>query len=544
VRGNTITSQDALNATHRVRYGVARETRATVLRCFLLAAVLLVMVACGANPISSATSSIEPSGPVAVEPQRDWGDAIIYFVIPDRFSDGDSGNNSKVDLKNPGGWHGGDFAGLEAQLDEITSLGATAIWITPVQLQIPNPSIVPGVPELGIGFFEHHGFHGYWMEDFNTVEPHLGDEAALKSLVDAAHARGLKVLLDVVYNHSGYGSKFETDPEFRGWVRTRPMDCGADRELCQVGGLPDFDTEREDVRRYLLDANIGLAQRTGVDGFRLDTLWHINHEFWALHRDQTRRILGDDFFLLGEVWGGDARVLDQWFEPDEIDGGFDFSFKGSCQGFAKGRGRTIAFSRYLVKRHVLRDGYQLAHYLSTHDEPLALHELDDDVPRFKLCSAIQMAILGMPVIYYGEEVARSGSVWPTNRNDMPWGDRDIRPGKGIGRDEGLRDYYRKIIAARRDHPALSRGEYVELSTEGDLLVFAKRDEETNDAVIVAVNRGDAAATAQVAVPAEWGSVGAREIISGSRLPAGATLEVIVPGRTAQYWVADVTATGG
>ena len=227
MRGNTIASQNTLNATHRV----ASETRAIAissptkaLRPFLIAAVLLVMVACGADPISRVTSSSEPSGPVAVEPQRDWDDAIIYFVIPDRFSDGDSGNNSKVDLKNPGGWHGGDFVGLEAQLDEITSLGATAIWITPVQLQIPKPSIVPGVPELGIGFFEHHGFHGYWIEDFNTIEPHLGDEAALKSLVDAAHARGLKVLLDVVYNHSGYGSKFETDPEFQGWVRTRPMD--------------------------------------------------------------------------------------------------------------------------------------------------------------------------------------------------------------------------------------------------------------------------------------------------------------------------------
>ena len=515
-----------------------------MVRSFMLVSVLLALSACVSAPSSETSSSSAPVGPVSIEPQRDWDDAVVYFVIPDRFADGDSSNNASVDLKNPGGWHGGDFAGLEAQLDEISSLGATAIWITPVQLQISQPSIVPGVPELGIGFFEHHGFHGYWMDDFDSIEPQLGDEAALKSLVDAAHSRGLKVLLDVVYNHSGYGSRFETDPQYRGWVRTRPVDCGADRELCQVGGLPDFDTEREDVRRYLLDANIGIAQRAGVDGFRLDTLWHINHDFWQLHREETRRVLGEDFFLLGEVWGGDAQVLDQWFEPDEIDAGFDFSFKGSCQGFVKGRGRTIAFSRYLAKRHVVRDGYQLAHYLSTHDEPMALHELDNNVPRFKLCAAIQMAILGMPVIYYGEEVARSGSVWPTNRNDMPWGKRDIRPGKGVKRDEGLRDYYRKIIAARRAHPALARGEYVELSTDGDLLVFAKRHEESGDAVIVAVNRGDAAATVQFAVPAEWGSASAREIISGSRLPAGATLEVTVPGRTAQYWAADVAATRG
>jgi alpha-amylase len=175
---------------------------------------------------------------------------------------------------------------------------------------------------------------------------------------------------------------------------------------------------------------------------------------------------------------------------------------------------------------------------------MALHELDNNVPRFKLCAAIQMAILGMPVIYYGEEVARSGSVWPTNRNDMPWGKRDIRPGKGVKRNEGLRDYYRKIIAARRAHPALARGEYVELSTDGDLLVFAKRHAESGDAVIVAVNRGDAATVVQLAAPVEWGNSGAREIISETTLPAAAALELTVPGRTAQYWVADTAATGG
>ncbi|MDJ0928765.1 MAG: alpha-amylase family glycosyl hydrolase [Gammaproteobacteria bacterium] len=502
-------------------------------------AFLLGLAGCATTP----TSPTPTASPIAVEPQRDWSDAIIYFVITDRFSDGDTTNNLNVDLDNPGGWHGGDFAGLEAQLDEITSLGATAIWITPVQLQITNPSIVPGIPELGLDFFEHHGFHGYWMDDFNAIEPRLGDEAALKSLVDAAHARGLKVLLDVVYNHSGYGSRYETDPQYRGWVRTREVDCGADRETCQVGGLPDFDTEREDVRRYLLDANISLAERTGIDGFRLDTVWHINHDFWRLHRDETRSRLGQDFFLLGEVWGGDAQVMDQWFEPDEMDAGFDFSFKGSCQGYVLGRGRTIAFSRYLQKRHRVRDGYHLAHYLSTHDEPMSLHELDDDKEKFALCAAVQMAVLGMPVIYYGEEVARGGSVWPTNRKNMPWAPRKVAPGKRDKRNEDMRSYYQKLIAARRTHPALSRGEYVELSTEGDLLVFAKRHTESGDAVIVAINRGTETLSAQVDAPAEWETAAAQDAIGGSTMSVQSNkFTLSVPAVTAQYWVE--VPTGG
>ena len=506
-------------------------------------AFTLASAACGNAPQSFATPGV--TGPTTVEPQRDWSEAIIYFVITDRFANGDRSNDAHVDLANPGGWHGGDFAGLEAQLDEITSLGATAIWITSVQLQISQPSIVPGIPELGLDFFEHYGFHGYWIEDFEAIEPRLGDEAALTSLVDAAHARGLKVLLDVVYNHSGYGSKFESDAAYRGWVRTRPVDCGTDRETCQVGGLPDFDTERDDVRRYLLDANIGLAERVGVDGFRLDTVWHINHEFWELHREETRRRLGDDFFLLGEVWGGDARVLDAWFEPDELDAGFDFGFKGSCQAFVKGRGRTIAFSRYLQKRHRIREGYHLAHYLSTHDEPMGLYELDDDRQKFALCAAVQMAVVGMPVIYYGEEVARGGSVWPTNRNDMPWGKRDILPGKGDKRDEEMREFYRKLIATRRTHPVLSRGEYVELSTDGDLLVFAKRDPESDDAVIVAVNRGADEISVEVEAPGEWGGRGGRDAIGGATIPTDNNkLTLNVPGGRAQYWVMDTAGAGG
>jgi alpha-amylase len=114
-------------------------------------AFTLAIAACGSVPQSSATPGV--TGPTTVEPQHDWSEAIIFFVIPDRFADGDRSNNADVDLANPGGWHGGDFAGLEAQLDEITSLGATAIWITPVQLQISQPSIVPGIAELGLDFF-------------------------------------------------------------------------------------------------------------------------------------------------------------------------------------------------------------------------------------------------------------------------------------------------------------------------------------------------------------------------------------------------------
>ena len=506
--------------------GTERNARSRTAR-FTLAAVAAVLTGFALAGCQSSGSkggagqaSAAAAGPVSVQPQRSWDDAIIYFALVDRFADGDSTNNKNVQPGNPGGWHGGDLKGLAQQLDEIADLGATAIWINPVQLQIPDPLFASGPAETGTqNGFEHWGFHGYWMEDFAQLDPQFGTEDDLRALVEAAHARGIKILLDVVYNHSGYGSRYETDPQFKGWVRKKLTDCSADPITCQVGGLPDFVTEDPTVADYLLTSTIGIAERTGVDGFRLDTVKHIDHPFWQEHRARTRAAMGDDFFLLGEVWGGSATVLDEWFVNDEMDSGFDFTFSGSCRSFVEGKGRTIAFAAYLEKRHRVRDGYYLAHYLSSHDEPMALYELGYDVDKFRMCVALQMTSLGIPVIYYGEEVARKGSVWPTNRKNMPWGERDVRPGNGVERDESLRAYYQKLIQIRRDHRALSRGNYTRLYWEGDLLMFSRVDEESGDAVVVAVNRGSVEATGSVPTPAAWGEQVIRELITEKGLEA-------------------------
>jgi glycosidase len=500
-------------------------------------ALVLALAGCATGP-SSAPSASRPEGPVTVLPQRDWSDAVLYFVVLDRFADGSATNNTNVDRANPGGFHGGDLVGLTAQLDEIAELGATAIWITPIARQIDY--CPPAQPPAGVtvpgGWFEHCGFHGYWADDYQTIDPRFGTEAELKALVEAAHARGIKVLLDVVYNHVGYDSRYLKDPAKTGWFRTKPVDCAADPLTCQVGGLPDFRTELPEVQDYLLEAQLGLAARTGLDGFRLDTVKHVEHEFWQRHRRETRERLGADFFLLAEVWGGSATVLDDYFAADEMDAGFDFTFKGSCESFVQGKGRTIAFASYLEKRHRVRDGYHLAHYMSSHDEPMALHNLGGDLDAFRLCVALKMTSLGIPTIYYGEEVARSGSVWPLNRNDMPWGKRDVLPGKGVTRDEDLRDYYRKLIEARRQHTALSRGAYKSLSFDGDLLVFERFDAAAGNAVVVAVNRGKAEASAAVAAPAAWtGPVG--EVLTGAAAAvSGGQLKVVVPPRQARVYV--------
>jgi len=436
----------------------------------------------------------------------DWSDDVVYFVLIDRFADGDSANDRGVERRNPGGFHGGDLRGLTQQLDELADLGVTALWINPVQKQIAQCPYANAPAKLGIPEFRHCGFHGYWIDDFTALDPHFGDIGDLKKLVEEAHKRHIKVLLDVVYNHAGYGSSYEArrTSDGQSWLRFGEGNCEVDPVTCRVGGLPDFRTELPEVGDYLLQANIDLARQAGVDGFRLDTFKHIETDFWLEHRRRTRAGIGKDFFLLAEHWGGDAKSLDPYFAQDEIDAGFDFSFKGSCEAFANGRGRAVAYGSYLGSRHKVRKGYLLAHYLSSHDEPMALYNLNNDKDKFRICAAIQMTSLGLPVIYYGEEVARAGSEWPLNRTNMPWGERDIKPGKGAARDEAMRDYYKALLQIRRDHPALRRGDYTLLSgPQEPVLAYVRHDAASGDSVLVLVNREDKALTANFLLPDAW-----------------------------------------
>jgi len=461
---------------------------------------------------------------------------VLYFVVLDRFADGDPGNDAGVDRTAKGAFHGGDLKGLTARLDDIADLGATALWITPVVKNIPGPVTGAGFPDWG--------YHGYWADDFLSLDPRFGSEEDLKTLVAEAHRRGMKVLLDVVYNHAGYESRYLGDPKTKDWFRREDRGtCGTDDLTTCVAGLPDFKTERPEVADYLLNAQIGWAEKAGLDGFRLDTVKHVDHPFWQEHRKRTRERLGKNFFLIGEVWGGDAQSLDPWFAGDEMDAGFDFSFQGSAVGFLERRGRTAAFDHYLKGRDKVRAGYLLSPYLSSHDVPGALSLLGGDVAKFRLAALLELTVSGLPMIYYGEEVARAGGDWPENRSDMPWGSRDVLPGKGRPRNEALRADYKKLIAIRRAHPALSRGTYETVSTDGDLLVFLRRDGAAKDVVVVAVNRGAAPATAKFAVPPEWTGGTLGDALSGEAVPPVAgSLEITVPPLGAR--ILTLNPTGG
>jgi glycosidase len=492
-----------------------------------LAAVLAV--ACtGTQPAPRVAA--QPDRRIRVVPQVSWSEAILYFAITDRWADGDLGNDANVDRAAQGAFHGGDLVGLRQHLDEIAGLGATAIWITPVVKNIDGFVTGAGFPDWA--------YHGYWADDFLKLDPRFGSEAELKAFVDECHRRGIKVLLDVVYNHAGYGTHYLNDPQTKGWLRSEERGtCGQDDLTTCVAGLPDWKTEQPEVAEFLLQAQIAWARRSGVDGFRLDTVKHVGHPFWQEHRKRTRAELGGSFFLLGEVWGGDAQVLDPYFADDELDAGFDFGFQGSVLAFVQGRGRAVAFDRYLKSRERVRPGYLLVDFLSSHDVPGALFQLGGDTRQFRLAAVLQFTSIGIPMIYYGEEVGRIGGEWPDNRSDMPWDGRTILPGEGKPRDEALRSDYVRLIAIRRAHPALSRGVHEKLVAEGDVLVFLQQDSSSGDAVVVAVNRGEAAQVAKFPAPERWGSGPVRDEWNGVAVPlTDGIVEATLDGKTARILV--------
>ncbi len=371
-------------------------------------------------------------------------------------------DNEGVDLENPFAFHGGDLKGLTERLDYIADLGATAIWLTPVNQQ--GPSI-----EVAEGTFQPH--HGYWADDFNAIDPRYGTEDDLRALVEAAHARGIKVLLDVVYNHVGYNAT---------WTKTRPhwlrqgAECGGDAITLCLAGLPDLKTERFDVRSAILDAHIGLAERTGVDGFRLDTYKHIDPDFWAAHRVVTRLRLGEDFFLLGEIWDGDKYLAKAPFEADTLDGIFDFTFRDHVQKMLTGIEEPERFARYFTNRHDIEGDKVLAPFLSNHDMPMLLAMMRGDTAKLRQAFALLMFAEGPPVISWGEEQGRRGKAWPLNREDMDW----------TGGDTALTDDVKALIALRRAEPDMRGGPVQTVYAANGLLILRR------GAVTLALNLSD------------------------------------------------------
>ncbi|MGI8779523.1 MAG: alpha-amylase family glycosyl hydrolase [Solirubrobacteraceae bacterium] len=509
-------------------------------------------------------------------------DENFYFVMADRFENGDKGNDlgglpapkmeSGFDPKDRGFYHGGDLKGLLAQIDYIQGLGTDSIWLTP---SFKNKAVQPEDRSAG--------YHGYWITDFTQIDPHLGTNDDLRALVDEAHKRGMKVYFDIITNHTadviGYaegarkayvgkderpyldasgaafddrdfagGSTFpaldaatsfpyrpvldppETDLKVPAWLndvtlyhnRGDTTFVGEDSLYGDFFGLDDLFTEHPRVVRGMIDVYKRWIGDFGVDGFRIDTMKHVNDEFWrqfgpevlAYARAQGKR----EFFMFGEVFDTRQSFTSHFTTSDRMQAVLDFPFQAAAQGFAADSKATDELRTFFENDDWYTDAdsnaYQLPTFLGNHDMGRIGRFIDvanagasdaERLARDRLAHELMYLSRGNPVVYYGDEQGFVGDGGDQlARQDMfasevpEYNDDDL-----IGTDsttamanfDTRHPLYRgiaRLAALTRAHPVLRDGAHQHrFSNAGPgVYAFSRLDRRRQREYVVALNNAE------------------------------------------------------
>jgi len=483
---------------------------------------------------------------VAVKPRTftgdldfDWDESRIYFLLTDRFYDGDETNNINVDKSHLEAYHGGDFRGLIDKLDYLDELGINTLWITPI---VDNIDFNQGA---GFGG-KQYGYHGYWAKDFTKLDEHLGDIETFKELIEKAHDRGIKIMVDVVLNHTGYGLKpgdsqagvtEEDKARFKDMLRTNGLSANINPIKGELDGLPDFITENADVREQIIEWQTGWLERARtdrgdtIDYFRVDTVKHVETTTWVAFKNALTAI-DPGFKLLGEYFGGTVEGDGGMLESGQMDALLDFGFKAQARNFANGS--IDAVDAYLQDRESkLSNTKMMAQFLSSHDEDGFLsHYVDGDKSKLMLAAALQITAKGIPVIYYGEELGRSGA----NARDMSQGqfseNRSAMPWERLDEEQQLHEHYTKLLHIRAKYSKLyAKGERSKLAGSDELGYLAFNKKYGNDNIVTAINTAKEAAAVTLPVPFAPGTTATDEYSGETYIvSANRTIAIELPGR--------------
>ncbi len=415
-----------------------------------------------------------------------WDEEIIYMIMTDRFFDGDESNNNPANVEGSfdkdhlEAYHGGDFKGIIEKIPYLKELGITTLWITPIVKNIDSNMMAD---KAGKQF----AYHGYWAEDFTKLDPHLGSEDDFKELIDALHYNGIKLMVDVVINHSGYGTK--NQGPFAGLHREK---SGAGDIETELAGLPDFKTEDKSVRDKIIAwqvdwlKNIKTAKGGGIDYFRVDTVKHVDKDTMKDFKAEARKAKLD-IKMIGENFGASVFKDGGYLDPSMMDSLLDFDFKDLAKDFV--RGKISETESKLARRNAeISQERQMGQFLSSHDEDGFLKvRLGGDVGKFLVASSLQLTAKGQPVIYYGEEIGQSGKkdkidkgIFSENRYDFDWSKTENNP---------ILDHYQKLIAIRKAYPEIfARGDRKGLYMDDTVSVFARSLGE--DELIIGLNTSD------------------------------------------------------
>lgn len=400
----------------------------------------------------------------------DWDEAVVYFMMTDRFFDGNESNNtaSGADTygKNPGLYHGGDFAGVTAKLDYLQDLGVNTIWLTPIVENIAGVTVTDEGKE-DVPY--NAAYHGYWASDFTKLNPTLGTTEEFKTMISEAHKRGMRIMVDIVVNHAGYG----TESTFADMLRDKSVSEG-DIKSWQ-SGLPDFATENADVRAKLVEWQTAWMKDYGVDYFRVDTVKHVDSTTWAALKNSTTKV-NSSFKMIGEYFGAGYASNGSSLGTGQMDADLDFDFNDQATSFVSGNISSV--EKFLSARNsALNNTYMTGQFLSSHDEDgfkAALmkgkgYTKDEATSAALVAATLQLTAKGIPVIYYGEEVGLSGLnnyPYQTNRYDMDF---------NLATDDNVTyQHYKNLLRIRNA--------YTDVFARGSRTVVAGSDEECYDVV--------------------------------------------------------------
>ncbi|MFF9276092.1 pullulanase-type alpha-1,6-glucosidase [Streptomyces griseosporeus] len=557
----------------------------------------------------------------------------FYFVLPDRFANGDTSNDrggltgtrltTGYDPTDKGFYQGGDLKGLTKRLDYIKGLGTTAIWMAP---------IFKNRPVQGTGSNASAGYHGYWITDFTQVDPHFGTNKDLETLISKAHAKGMKVFFDVITNHTadvvdyepksydylskgafpyltkdgrpfddadyaagGKGfpavdadsfprtPKVTSNSKVPAWLNDPTMYsnrgdstyAGESTTYGDFSGLDDLWTEQPEVVKGMERIYQRWVRDFDVDGFRIDTVKHVNMEFWtqwATALDAYAKKQGrDDFFMFGEVYSADTSITSPYVTQGRLDATLDFPFQEAARQYASQGGSAKKLAsvfgddyKYTTDK---ANAYEQVTFLGNHDMGRIGTFLKQDNPnatdaqilaKDKLANELMFLSRGNPVVYYGDEQGFTGAGGDKDARQTMFASKvtDYLDDDEIGTDrthaadayDTSAPLYRQIRALadlRKANPALTDGVQTErYAADGPgVYAFSRTDAKSGQEYVVAFNNAGEAKTATFATGSAdmtfRGVYGTRATVTSNAdrqvtvtVPAGAAVVYKAAGRLA------------
>jgi glycosidase len=443
----------------------------------------------------------------------------MYLIMPDRFADGAPNpvGDNRADVR---GWHGGDLAGIEAHLDYLQALGITTVWTTPVLSNGPMPE----------------SYHGYAATDLYAIDTHFGTRASYRSLSDALHARGMKLVIDLVPNHVGVQHPWVDDPPAAEWFHgTRAEHLEIDHDFNQIvdphaapsasrhitqgwftNEMPDLNQSNPLVEQYFIQNALWWVETANLDGLRLDTLPYVERSYWhnfdaALHAEYPR------LTMVGEIFHRDPVVV-SYFAGDRMHAGIDtgldtpfdfplhFALRDVLAADKPMTGLTAVLSQDTLYPHPER----LVTFIGNHDTTRFLTEAGGSVARLKLAIGLLATLRGMPQFYSGDEIAMAGGVDPDNRHDFPGGFAgDTRSAfVATGRTPVEAEVFQwtsGLLAMRAAHAEFTSGMEQNLFADADGFVFVRAQtangcpaNHAEERMLVVVNKSHTEKTIELA----------------------------------------------